>query len=46
MHVQFEAEEELGAEPDLPAKLVHFLPEGAPTPTKSPQYSLASAGGA
>ena len=42
----FEVEEELGAEPDLPAELVHFLAEGVPTPTKSPQHSPASAGGA
>ena len=43
---QFEAEEELGAELDLPAELVHFIAEGVPTPTKNPQHSLAPAGGA
>ena len=36
--------EELGAELDLPVELVHFLAEGEPTPTKSPQHSLASVG--
>ena len=44
--VQVEAEEELGPEPDLPAELVHFLAEGTPTSTESPQHSLATAGGA
>ena len=44
--VWFEAEEELGAKPDLPTELVHFLAEGVPPPAKSPQYILALAGGA
>ena len=42
--VWFEAKEELGAEPDLPVELVHFLAEGVPTSTESPQHSLALAG--
>ena len=36
----------LGAGPDLPAELVHFIAEGAPTSTKGPQHSLDPAGGA
>ena len=44
--VQFEAEEELGAKPDLPAELVQFLSKGVHALTKSPKHSLALAGGA
>ena len=43
--VQFEVDEEFGAEPDLSAELVHFLAEEASIPTKSPQHSHAPAGG-
>ena len=38
--VQFEADEELGAETDMPAELVHFLAEEVLTPPKTPSTAL------
>ena len=42
--VQFEVEEELGAEPDLPTELVYFLAEGVPLLLRAPNTALPQQG--